>query len=215
MEARVEYLALRCGLSAPTKEVLLAVMGVDPITRCEHPNGAIHLPRREVEKLAAEFLAENMSLPFSELLSIVKEGFIEVDAAFPWGDRLELLPGARELLLKIKGAGGRVGVVTHDSTGPAARHLRHAGLAGLVDVVVGLDVFHIPKPAPEGIFKACELLGVPPGKTVVVGDSPGDVLAGKRAGCRLTIGVLTGRGTGEDLSVADCVVRMLKEVEVT
>jgi phosphoglycolate phosphatase-like HAD superfamily hydrolase len=58
-------------------------------------------------------------------------------------------------------------------------------------------------------------LGVPPGKTVVVGDSPGDVLAGKRAGCRLTIGVLTGRGTGEDLSVADCVVRMLKEVEVT
>ncbi len=215
MEARVELLSRYYRLPTSLRDELLTAMGVDPLKREPHPNGALHLPRREVEELTARLLAGALGLPYRELLARVQELFAEVDAEFPWEEHVRLLPGARALLEAIKGAGGGVGVVTHDSTRPAELHLRFAGLEGLVDVVVGLDAFRAPKPTPDGILLACALLGVAAPETVTVGDSPEDVLAGKRAGCGSVIGVLTGRGTAETLSAADCVVGTLKEIEVT
>ncbi|MGY4706638.1 HAD family hydrolase [Candidatus Bipolaricaulota sp. J31] len=215
MEARVECLARYYQFPPSFRDELLTAMGVDPLKRKPHPNGAIHFPRREVEELAAQLLAGALGLPYRELLPRVEELFAKVDAEFPWEAHLQLLPGVRALLKGIKAADGKVAVVTHDSTRPAELHLRFAELEGLVDVVVGLDSFHAPKPAPDGILLACALLGVLPGETAMVGDSPADILAGKRAGCRLTIGVLTGRGTAETLSAADCVVKTLEEIEVT
>jgi phosphoglycolate phosphatase-like HAD superfamily hydrolase len=57
------------------------------------------------------------------------------------------------------------------------------------------------------VFAACHALGLDPEETVMVGDMPSDLLAGRAAGCCLTVGVLTGLGTREDLSpIADVVV---------
>ena len=43
-------------------------------------------------------------------------------------------------------------------------------------------------------------LGVPPGDTVVVGDTVGDVAMGRQAGVGLTIGVLSGIGNRLELA---------------
>ncbi|NOX44181.1 MAG: HAD family hydrolase [Caldiserica bacterium] len=215
MKARAQKLAWRYGLPERLRDELLEAMGVDPATGQAHLNGAIHLPRRDVEERVARLLAGALDRPLPDLRERVRALFAEVDAEFPWEAHLELLPGARELLVAIKRAGGKVAVVTHDSTEPAARHLRRVGLDELVDVVVGLDAVGVPKPSPRGIRRACALLAVVPDRAVAVGDSAEDVLAGKRAGCSLTVGVLTGRGTAADLSAADCVVRSLEEIEVT
>ena len=47
------------------------------------------------------------------------------------------------------------------------------------------------KPAPEPIHFICRELGIPVGKTVMVGDSPIDVETGRRAGTR-TIALTEG-----------------------
>ena len=215
MKARAELIARRYGLPNRLRDELLKAMGVDPATGRAHANGAIHLPRRDVEERIARVLAGTLGLPFSETRERVRALFAEVDAEFPWEAHLKPLPGVRELLTAIREAGGKVAIVTHDSTAPAGRHLRQVGLYDLVDVIVGLDSVGVPKPAPDGIRRACVLLGVSPARAVAVGDSPEDVVAGKRAGCPLTVGVLTGRGTAEDLSAADCVVNTLEDIEVT
>ena len=48
------------------------------------------------------------------------------------------------------------------------------------------------KPAPGLIHRACERHGIDPQASVMVGDRPTDVVAGRRAGCR-TVWVRTGR----------------------
>ena len=50
-------------------------------------------------------------------------------------------------------------------------------------------------------------LGVPAGRTAVVGDSPADMRMGRSAGAGMTIGVLTGVGSHADLDpLADLVL---------
>lgn len=68
-----------------------------------------------------------------------------------------------------------------------------------------------PKPAADQLLEACRLLGVPPSRTVMIGDSTWDAEAAANAGCGF-VGVAatpdgatrfgSGATTGEDLVVA-------------
>ena len=212
MRARARALRERFGLNGDAVQRLLSILGVDPVTGRTTP--AIHRPRAETERLSASFLSGEIGIPEDEALRLVREIFAEVDGVFPWEKYLRPTPGARELLVRIKEAGGIVSVVTHDSTAPAERHLRYAGLLEYVDLVVGADRFSANKPDPEGILFACGQLGIFPSSFAMVGDSREDVEAGRAAGCRPVIGVLTGKGGRADLQNADHVIDDLSMIRV-
>ena len=55
-----------------------------------------------------------------------------------------------------------------------------------------------PKPAPDGTLECLRRMKVAPSHAITIGDTPLDVRAGKAAGT-LTIGVLSGIGTREQL----------------
>ncbi|MCD6540245.1 HAD family hydrolase [Candidatus Bipolaricaulota bacterium] len=213
MAERARALGERFGLNGEAERELLAILGVDPATG--HATSTIHRPREETERLSASFLSATLGVSEGEVLQTVREIFAEVDRRFPWEKHLRPTPGARELLSRIKDAGGIVAVVTHDSTTPARRHLLYAGLLEYVDLVVGADRFSARKPDPEGILYACRLLDLPPSGTAMVGDSREDVEAGKAAGCSAVIGVLTGKGGVGDLEGADHIIPDLRGIRVS
>lgn len=197
MEARAQRLRRLLGLSEQETAALLTYMGVCPKTGRALPQGIIHLPRCDAERGVADHLT---ALGVPGALALVTRVFQEVDQEFPFQRYLKPLPGAEEILLAIRRAGGRVAVVTNDAAAASERHLASLGWDGLVDVIVGTDVCPAKKPAPEPVLLACRRLGIPAGAGVMVGDSPSDLLAGRSAGCRLSIGVLSGLGRPEDLS---------------
>lgn len=85
----------------------------------------------------------------------------------------------------------RMGAVTNRYGEQVLRSLKLADLDKYIDVIVTpLDVKN-PKPHPESIYKALKKLDVVVRRTLVVGDSPLDIQAGKAAGC-LTIGASYG-----------------------
>ena len=76
-----------------------------------------------------------------------------------------------------------------------ARHmLQVAGLEPHFTVIVGGDEVSRPKPYPDLPRHAARALGVPAGRSVVVGDSPVDILAGRSAGA-WTVAAMYGYGT--------------------
>lgn len=82
----------------------------------------------------------------------------------------------------------------------------------LFDVILGNDDVEHPKPAPDGIFKAEELLHM---KAIyMVGDTIYDVLAGKKAGIK-TISVLSGNQPREiiEKTKPDYIVKDLTKIE--
>ncbi len=84
-----------------------------------------------------------------------------------------------------------VAVATNKPTAFARQIVDGLGLDPLVDVVVGPESAGSPKPSPGMLLAALETLGHTPGEAVMIGDSPSDIEAGRRAGTA-TIAVLWG-----------------------
>ena len=64
--------------------------------------------------------------------------------------------------------------------------------------IVGKETLPEQKPSPKGLFFLCGQLGVDPSKCIYVGDTPGDIQAGKAAGMQ-TFAVTYGLGAIEAL----------------
>lgn len=92
--------------------------------------------------------------------------------------------GVREMLAHLRSAGLRLGVVTGKGRRAWEITVRHLDL-GPFEVVVTEDDAEHPKPDPGGLLRALEALGVPPERAAYVGDSLGDLQAGRAAGVRV------------------------------
>jgi HAD superfamily hydrolase (TIGR01509 family) len=216
MRERARRLATHLSLAEVEKASLLRFMGMDPTHSGGTNHGIIPLPRCDAEAATAAYLAQVVRAEVEEMRHLTVRVFQEVDEEFPFDRYIRPTAGAETGLRAIQRAGGRTAVVTHDTAAAALRHLAALGWTELVDAVIGLDVCAERKPDPKPVFAACHALGLDPEETVMVGDMPTDLLAGRAAGCRLTVGVLTGLGTEDDLSpVADVVVPDLAALSVS
>jgi pyrophosphatase PpaX len=87
-------------------------------------------------------------------------------------------------VLVLRAQGKKLGLVTSKMRGGAIRGLKVSGLEQAFDVIVGADEVTHPKPHPEPVLKALDLLGVPAAGTVFIGDSRHDIECGQRAGVK-------------------------------
>jgi pyrophosphatase PpaX len=109
---------------------------------------------------------------------------------------IELFPGVREVLHRIKGEYKlKVGLVTNTPKKNVYRILEHFHLSNYFDVILTGNDVRRGKPDAEIVITACERLNVKPEHTILVGDTEIDFQAGKAAGC-LVIGV-GAKSTGD------------------
>jgi histidinol-phosphate phosphatase family protein len=145
-----------------------------------------------------------------------RDGTLIVDVPYN-GDpeRVRPMPGAREALDRLRGAGVRLGVVSNQS-GVARGLITAEGLAAVnhrVEELLGPLGFwavcpHGPddgcscrKPAPGLVLRAAAELGVEPSRCAVVGDIGADVEAARAAGARAVL-VPTAVTRPEDVRAA-------------
>jgi phosphoglycolate phosphatase len=95
----------------------------------------------------------------------------------------------------------RLAVVTTRLAAGAELILDGLGLHEHFETVIGLDHVSNPKPDPEPVLKALDVLKVTPSQAVMVGDTPDDIQAGRAAGT-LTVGVTSGAHQEPTLSRA-------------
>lgn len=107
------------------------------------------------------------------------------------------LPG---LLDGLRAEGRTLGVATHDGEAAARRHLAAVGALDRFAFIAGYDSGHGLKPGPGMVLAFAEAAGLAPGEICMIGDSLHDLHAGRAAGAGLTVAVLTGPATAEELS---------------
>ena len=112
------------------------------------------------------------------------------------GNKLtRMYPGVIETLEAV---GGRKSIATTKGTPYTRIVLEQFGLLRYFDHVQGTDGFPC-KPAPDVILHAMEALGGKPEECLMVGDSPADMEAGRRAGVKICA-VRYGYGKHEDMA---------------
>jgi pyrophosphatase PpaX len=114
---------------------------------------------------------------------------------------LEPFPGVVEAVAELDRRGVRLAIVTSRMRRATLRGLELCGLMRHFPVVVTPEDVRNPKPDPEPVRVALERLGVAPGRSWFVGDSPHDLVAGQAAGVR-TAGALWGPFPRETLEQA-------------
>lgn len=137
--------------------------------------------------MIAARLAEEPELRRVDVLALIERHFSDLERypPQPVGD----LP---RLLRRLRHAGLRLGLATMDSTRQAHRTAELLGITHQLDFVTGSDGGYGVKPDPGMVRGFCAACGLRPAEVVMVGDTVADLEMGRRAGCALVVGVLTG-----------------------
>jgi AHBA synthesis associated protein len=122
--------------------------------------------------------------------------------------QIPMFDGIAELLAALCARGVGTAVATGKS-GPRARSLLdQLGVLTLLDHVIGSDEIAHPKPAPDIVLRALDLLGVQAAQAIMVGDAVIDLASARGAGV-LAVAALWGETNAAELLAAgpDLVVR--------
>lgn len=125
---------------------------------------------------------------------MIKE--MELEAA----RRGEVLTGVKQALFQLKAMGYKLGIVTRNCTEAVEIILEGDQLPH--DLLLTRDHVPNPKPNPAHLKAALMQLNSLPEKTLLVGDSSIDIVAGAAVGIPFNVGVLTGRYTSQQLEEA-------------
>lgn len=135
-----------------------------------------------------EFFQRFMGIPLIEAMSQLIPGKAEEACEVYVRHNLSIhpemvrgFPGAETTLAILKERGVQLAVVTSKRRASALVGLELTGLSRFFDVMVCHGETANPKPHPEPILRAIELLGVSKGAVLMVGDSPWDIRAANSA----------------------------------
>ncbi|MCX8071743.1 MAG: HAD hydrolase-like protein [Candidatus Binatia bacterium] len=142
----------------------------------------------EVERVLAVFLAEYRAHPV---------------------DRSRAYPGVEELLRGLREAGVVATVLTNKPAGLSEEILSRLGLRPFIAALCGGDTLPQRKPDPSGVFFLCTTVGVPPPRTLLVGDAGIDRATAATAGVAFC-GALWGYRSHEVASAELTVARSLE-----
>ena len=109
--------------------------------------------------------------------------------------------GVEELLSSLQAQGASVGIVSLKPRRAGDLELNMIGLRRLISLAVWGDDVARPKPEPDGVLRAMADLGADPRTTLVIGDSPADIMMGRAAGTR-TAAAMWGGSSRERLFAA-------------
>ncbi len=91
------------------------------------------------------------------------------------------IEGAKDVLMKLKEMGIKIGIATRGCGAYARETLRKTGLIGFVDILLARDEVTHSKPDPRHLIQVINALGVPLDAVVFVGDTATDFQTAKDA----------------------------------
>jgi beta-phosphoglucomutase len=121
---------------------------------------------------------------------------------------LDLLPGARHWVERLRERGWRQAVASSAPTANITAAMEALGIAPLFEALVSADEVGVGKPDPAVFLAAASHVGVPKGRCVVVEDAPAGLEGARRAGMPC-VGVLSSHHPVLD---ADVVVDSLESL---
>ncbi|MBZ4653789.1 MAG: hypothetical protein JG781_1128 [Peptococcaceae bacterium] len=159
------------------------------------------------KNLVADGLGEKYASYFNEAMVTFKERYLATCL-----NKTKLYPGVEEVLNHFKDK--NLAVVTNKSESFSRYILEQLGVGQYFRYIVGPESVSCLKPHPEGILLLLERFRADAAESVMIGDFPSDMAAGKAAGT-LTCGAYYGFGDRTKLkgAQADYYIETIAELK--
>jgi phosphoglycolate phosphatase len=169
--------------------------------------------RRESEIAVAAYVAQT-GRAWVESLMLAHSAFVEADRNLSRkADYTPLIDGSLKLVQALAAVNLKIGILSSDITANVADFAQKYQLADYIQLQMGTDTA-ITKPDPILFWQACELLGVAPAKTLMIGDSEADIVMARAAGAAGCIG-MTGGWTNPVQLTADVAIAHFDEIQIS
>jgi phosphoglycolate phosphatase len=179
---------------------LLRLGGQDPVTDRLAPNTL--LASAGVGEIAEVFAAHiGARAPpdlYGNIARIFRDGGARTSV---------MIDGVREAVVTLKARGYKLGIATNDIHAGIEASLARFDILDAFDFKCGCDSGFGAKPLPGMALAFADAIALPASSIAIVGDSTHDLEMGRRANYGLTVAVLSGTGTRDDLTpLADLVL---------
>jgi 2-phosphoglycolate phosphatase len=176
--------------------------------------GFDELEKREIVSFLGHGPKDLIDRAFGEQNNILKANALKYYKNFYYSNctnKTFLFDDVKDFLKKISMK--KKAVVTNKLENPSRKILEYLDILPDFDIIVGPDSIAKLKPNPEGILKVIDNLNIDNMKTLMIGDSDVDIIAGKTAGV-YTCGVKNRFGNQENLvnSKPNFIVNNLNEL---
>ena len=191
-------------------EPLLMAFGI--IDNTLDPQGLMAVGSRQENEIAAAAYIAETGRSWHEAKKIAYEAFTEVAESKYLTKTPESAPLFSDVILTLESlvdAGLKIGILSADSSVEVKNFVTNHQLQNYIQLCMGVDD-KITKPDPQLFIRACEALGVAPDRTLMVGDSTGDMVMARAAYAAGTIGVCRYENS---LSQADKQISSLLEIQ--
>lgn len=128
-------------------------------------------------------------------------------------DNSPIFPGVVDFLANLSRYGFKIAILSADTTANVQNFLTQHNLREHIQVTIGGDG-DFAKPDPRLYQQTCQKLGVQPSKTIMIGDSQGDIRMAKQAQAGGTIGICWHQTTATHLEEADVAIASLQEIQI-
>ncbi len=202
---------------------LLTAFGI--VDNILDPQGLMAVGSREENEIAAAAYIAQTGRSWFEAKQIASNAFIEAAKYLTkTAESSPLFADSLETIKSLKSTGLRLGILSADSTPEVEAFVDRHQLREYIQLNMGVHE-GIHKPNPQLFVRACQRLKVEPNKTLMVGDSWGDMAMAAAAGAAATIGIErdrnsahltddTSRGRGRVLTNADVRIASLLEIQI-
>lgn len=129
-------------------------------------------------------------------------------------EMIQPMTNAIRLLDNLKSKGYRLGMVSSKKKEMVEYGLKLSKMEGYFEVIIGHDDVREHKPHPEGLLKACEMMGIDHDNALYVGDTHLDIQAADAAGL-YAVAFAQHEGRLEEIEAAkpNAILRDLSELE--
>jgi len=175
------------------------------------PAGLISVAsRKETEVAAAAYIAES-GRGWFESLKIACQALEEADQ-YVAKTPSPLFVGSLEVLKSLSVAGLKLGILSAATTEEVKKFVTIHKLGDYLQLEKGVDEGP-SKPDPTLFLEACQALGAAPERTLMVGDSVGDMQMARDAKAAGCIGI-TWIARADHVKGADVVINQLDEIQI-
>lgn len=173
--------------------ILQEAMGADLGMKRLSPKGPVAIEGRDkvVEAIIEILIQKNIFIKKDELLNVLKK--VHNDFGKDADQFILPINSACQFIKELKSPSLKLALITSDSFRNANIALKKINLLNKFDLILGGDSNCGSKKSGEPAKYACNKLGIPPSKTITIGDAEMDLIMSRNANLMGSILVATGQ----------------------
>ncbi|MCP4422653.1 MAG: HAD family hydrolase [Chloroflexi bacterium] len=198
------------------RQTLTRTLGYNPTTQRvidDSPMAVASMPR--LANIAATVLYQH-GIDWHQAEQIAQTSMPASIGALPITDQVKSLGDVAGAMTRLVQAEIKLAIITSDDRAASEATLPLMGIEHLIDVLICGNDDISNKPAPDALWQVGQQLNIDPAHMLMIGDTVGDMIFGRRAGVAGCIGIRGGAGNQTALSKhADEVIDTIEGIQVS